>query len=170
MKGDDSSGQGNLRIHKIIIIAEYLPGKLNVRADWSSRNFQDFSEWLLSPKMFQMINENSDTPEIVLLPPELGINFTPIWLGDHIFTVRQDTLYDRNGKPGTSICCPPFLTDKKSSLRIQRCGINHDFGNSNLACTTFEQSNSRPVYNRTSTAVPISGTFGRSQGTSTSSV
>lgn len=108
MKGDDSSGQGNLRIHKIIIIAEYLPGKLNVRANWSSRNFQDFSEWLLSPKMFQMINENCDTPEIVLLPPELGINFTPIWLGDQIFTVMQDTLYDRNEKTWDFYMLSPF--------------------------------------------------------------
>ena len=40
---------------KIIITAEYLPGKLNVRADWVSRNFQDSSEWVLSPKVLQMI-------------------------------------------------------------------------------------------------------------------
>ena len=29
---------------KIIITAKNLPGKLNVRADWTSRHFQDFSE------------------------------------------------------------------------------------------------------------------------------
>ena len=26
-------------LQKIIITAEYLPGKLNVRADWASKNF-----------------------------------------------------------------------------------------------------------------------------------
>ena len=48
---------------KIIITAEYLSGKLNVRADWVSRNFQDSSEWLLSPKVLQMI---WGTPDIGL--------------------------------------------------------------------------------------------------------
>ena len=38
---------------KITITAKNLPGKLNVRADWASRNFQDFSEWLLSPRCFK---------------------------------------------------------------------------------------------------------------------
>ena len=51
---------------KIIITAEYLPEKLNVRADWASRNFQDFSEWLLSPKVFQMTSRNWGTLEIYL--------------------------------------------------------------------------------------------------------
>ena len=37
---------------KIIITAEYLPAKLNARDDGASRNFQDSSEWLLSPKVF----------------------------------------------------------------------------------------------------------------------
>ena len=41
---------------KIIITAEYLPGKLNVRADWGSRKFLDSSEWLLPPKAFQVIS------------------------------------------------------------------------------------------------------------------
>ena len=38
-----------------MITAEYLPGRLNVRADWASRNFQDPSEWLLFPRVFQDI-------------------------------------------------------------------------------------------------------------------
>ena len=51
---------------KIIITAEYLPGKLNVSANWAFRNFQDSSECFLSPKVFQMINRNWVTPEIDL--------------------------------------------------------------------------------------------------------
>ena len=37
----------------IMITAEYLSGRLNVSADWASRNFQDSSKWLLSPRVFQ---------------------------------------------------------------------------------------------------------------------
>ena len=72
-------------------------------------------------------------------------------------------------KPGASICFPPFLTDRKSSLKSQGRGINNDFGNSKLSCTTLVQSNPRSVHNRASTSAPILVTFGRSQGTSTSS-
>ena len=51
---------------KIIVTAEYLPGKLNMRADWASRNFPDSSKWLLSPKVFQIISRNWGTAEIDL--------------------------------------------------------------------------------------------------------
>ena len=37
----------------IMITTEYLSGRLNVSADWASRNFQDSSKWLLSPRVFQ---------------------------------------------------------------------------------------------------------------------
>ena len=72
-------------------------------------------------------------------------------------------------KPGTSICFAPFLNDRKRSLKSQRSGINNDFGYSKLACTTLVQSDSRLVHNRASTPTPVSGNFGRSQETSSSS-
>ena len=57
----------NFAISKeITITAEYLPGKLNIRADWASRHFQDSSEWLLSPKVFHKITQRWGTPEINL--------------------------------------------------------------------------------------------------------
>ena len=37
---------------EIILTAEYLQGRLNVRAEWASRNFRDSSKWLLSPRLF----------------------------------------------------------------------------------------------------------------------
>ena len=83
---------------KITITAEYLPGKLNVKADWASRNFQDSSECLLSPKIIQLISQNWGTPDIDLFFPGIAINFTRIWLGDQILTVRQQMLSNRNGK------------------------------------------------------------------------
>ena len=40
---------------EIMITVEYLPGRLDIRADWASRNYQDSSDWLLSPRVFQDI-------------------------------------------------------------------------------------------------------------------
>ena len=34
-----------------IVIIGYLPGKLNVRVDWGSRNFEDSLKWLLLPNI-----------------------------------------------------------------------------------------------------------------------
>ena len=41
--------------HGIIISAEYLPSKLNVQANWESRNARDPSDWKLHQSMFQGI-------------------------------------------------------------------------------------------------------------------
>lgn len=49
---------------RIIITAEYLPGKLNMRVNWTSRKFQDSSEWLLFPKVFQMLSWSWGIPDI----------------------------------------------------------------------------------------------------------
>ena len=40
----------------ILLSAEYLPGHLNVRADWESRNLSDSSDWRLEESLFQAIN------------------------------------------------------------------------------------------------------------------
>ena len=46
---------GYLQLKKITITAEHLPGHLNVTADWESRNFQDKTDWKLSPEVFAKI-------------------------------------------------------------------------------------------------------------------
>ena len=51
---------------KIMITAEYLPGRLNTEADWVSRHFQDSSEWLLSPRLFHLICKKQGTPSVDL--------------------------------------------------------------------------------------------------------
>ena len=51
---------------EIMLIAEYLPDRLNIRADWASRNLQDSSEWLLSPRAFQKICVKWGFPELDL--------------------------------------------------------------------------------------------------------
>ena len=50
-----------LQSKKITITAEYLPGHLNVTADWESRNFQDKSDWKLSLEVFTKIYQKLGT-------------------------------------------------------------------------------------------------------------
>ena len=55
-----------LQSKKITITAKYLPAHLNVTADWESRNFQDKSDWKLSPEVFAKICQKLGTPSIDL--------------------------------------------------------------------------------------------------------
>ena len=41
--------------NQIILVAEYIPGTLNVRADWESRNQQDSGDWMLDKTIFNQI-------------------------------------------------------------------------------------------------------------------
>ena len=50
----------------ITITVEYLPGILNIRADFQSRTVQDSSEWKLHPEVFQQVCQKFETPEIDL--------------------------------------------------------------------------------------------------------
>ena len=56
----------------ITLTAEYLPSKLNVTADWESRNRSDSSEWTLAPQSFQRICQLRGTPEIDLFASRLS--------------------------------------------------------------------------------------------------
>ena len=47
-----------LQSKKITITTEYLPGHLNVTADWESHNFQDKSYWKLSLEVFAKFVRN----------------------------------------------------------------------------------------------------------------
>ena len=58
--------------HKIKITVEYLPSKLNIIADWESRNARDQSEWKLSPKIFQMICKKWGTPDMDLFASRIS--------------------------------------------------------------------------------------------------
>ncbi len=42
--------------HNLWVTAEHIPGKLNVDADWESRNSTDYSSWKLDPLIFQRIS------------------------------------------------------------------------------------------------------------------
>ena len=56
----------------ITLTAEYLPSKLNMTADWESRNSSDSSEWKLAPQSFQRICQLRGTPEIDLFSSRLS--------------------------------------------------------------------------------------------------
>ena len=57
---------------RITLTAEYLPSKLNVTADWESRNNSDSSEWKPAPQSFQRICQLRGTPEIDLFASRLS--------------------------------------------------------------------------------------------------
>ena len=139
-----------------------------MRADWASRNFQDSSEWLLSPKVFQMISQNWDTPDIDLFASRAchQLHTNMAWRPDP-YSQATDALQQKWKNLGLLCTFPRFSLIGRVLLRVR--GINNDFGNSKLACTTLVQSNPRSVHNRASTPASISGPFVRSQGTSTSS-
>lgn len=56
----------------IWLIADYLPGKLNVVADRYSRQFDDETEWMLNQNLFKKITEEFGVPEIDLFASRLN--------------------------------------------------------------------------------------------------
>ena len=48
-----------LLFHGIIITAKYLPNKLNIQADWESRNSRMSSDWKLHQSMFQSVTKSN---------------------------------------------------------------------------------------------------------------
>ena len=57
--------------HQITITAEYLPSRLNVRADWESRNATDSSDWKLHQKVYLKITKLLGTPIVDLFASRL---------------------------------------------------------------------------------------------------
>ena len=61
-----------LQLKKITVTAVYLPGHVNVTADWESRNFQGKSNWKLFPKVFAKICPKLGTPSIDLFSSRMS--------------------------------------------------------------------------------------------------
>ena len=70
-------------LHNIWITIAHIPGVMNVKADYKSRNFSDNVEWSLSPKLFSNICDHFHTPDVDLFASRLNnkspnyISFTP---------------------------------------------------------------------------------------------
>ena len=153
---------------------EFVLSKTECDSRLRVQEFCGFQRIAVVPKMFQIMSRNWGTPEIDLFASRACLQSLPST--SHLYGLETGSLQSGNRrsptemeKPWTTICFSPFLTDRKSSFKSQGRGINNAFGNSKLACTTLVKSNPRSVHNRTSTPAPISGTFGRFQGTGTSS-
>ena len=69
--------------HQITITAKYLPSRLNVRADWKSRNATGSYDWTLHQKVFLKITKVWGTPTADFT------NFPNIRHGSQIQTVLQ---------------------------------------------------------------------------------
>ena len=61
-----------LHSKKITTTAEYLPVHLNVTADWESHDFQDKSDWKLSPEVLAKICQKLGTPSIDLFASQMS--------------------------------------------------------------------------------------------------
>ena len=57
--------------HQINITAEYLPSRVNVRADWESRNATNSSDWKLHQKVYLKIIKLLGTPTVDLFRSRL---------------------------------------------------------------------------------------------------
>lgn len=53
-------------VREIYISASFIPGVLNIRADFASRNFSDSTEWMLKRVLFQRLCEQTFWPDIDL--------------------------------------------------------------------------------------------------------
>ena len=75
----------------ITITVEYLPGVLNVVADYESRYVQDSSEWMLCPKTFNLICSVLGVPEIDLFASRISHQVPKYfaWKLDH-YSVGRD--------------------------------------------------------------------------------
>ena len=60
------------------IIAGYVPGKLNIEADYESRHFSEDTEWELSDYIFRSICDKWGVPEIDLFASRLN-NKVPLY-------------------------------------------------------------------------------------------
>ena len=77
----------HLILKQITIAAEYISGILNTTADWQSCHSKDFSEWELSPIVFQYICYKMGMPVIDLLASRLSNQIVKHLLGNLIHTV-----------------------------------------------------------------------------------
>ncbi len=66
-----------LELKQIELVVEWLPTKLNVEADFQSRNVQDPTEWKLDPKIFVAIGEILGCPSIDLFASRTSHQMVP---------------------------------------------------------------------------------------------
>ena len=137
---------------KIKLTAEFLPGRLNVRAGQAFTNFQYSREWLLSPRVFPEICVKWGFPELDLFASR-AYHQTPSYLSWKAVHTAQQQMH-------------PNL---ESSIKGQSRGGGCNSNKTNLARTTLAQSVSRIICNRTSAFTSVKQHLGESSRSSTPS-
>ena len=51
---------------EMTLTAEWIPSRINILADWESRNVEDSAEWKLNPKIFRTLCEQLGHPDVDL--------------------------------------------------------------------------------------------------------
>ena len=102
-----------------MLTVEYLLGRLNVRADWASRNFQDSSEWLLS-----LFWNTKSIPRNLfkVMIPRVGSFCIKRMPSDTMLTVveNRSTQLSKRWFPteletsGATVCFSPIFNDRES--------------------------------------------------------
>ena len=131
-----------LQPKKITITTGYLPGHLNVTADWESRNFQDKRDWKLSPKVLAKICQKLGTLSVDLffLHPGYLINFQARCKKSgnqcHVSTMGKNV----------PIRLSPIQSNTPSIVEAKEKRDHNDIGGTNMAITSMVFSSSEHVY------------------------
>ena len=75
--------------HQITITVEYLPSRMNVRADCESGNTTDSFDWKLHQNVFLKITKLLGIPSVALFASRMCHQLPNIWHGSQIQTVLQ---------------------------------------------------------------------------------
>ena len=168
MQGHGSSRQGSLRIRSITKDHKYCrvsPREIECESRLGIQEFSVFQQMVTVPYSVSNDKLNLGYPRnrsiclqsLLSVSDLYGLETTSSQSGNSCSPTEME-------KSWTSICFSLFLTDRTSFLKSQGRRINNDSSNPKLAYTTLVQSNPTTVQNRACTPVPISRTFGRSQG------
>ena len=134
-----------LQSKKITITAEHLPGHLNITADWESRNFQDKSDWELSPEVFAKICQKLGTPSIDLFTSLLSS--TPSLDGlEAISGNSGDQCHVSTMGKSVPICLSPIQPNTPGIIKAMERRDHNDIGGTNMAITSMVFSSSEHVY------------------------
>ena len=149
--------------HQIKITSEYLPSRLNVRADWESRNATDSSDWKLHQKVFLKITKLLGTPSVDLFDSRLCHQLLQ-------YKARSKQFCSRCNAAGLEqnvcFCIPTFQLDRSGDKQSSsgKCRSN-DTSDIYMADTTLVYSPTRNVYTMsiafTSPTKPIAKSPGR---------
>lgn len=115
----------------IMITAEHLPGKLNMRADWPSRYSKDFSEWKLLPQIFNQVCMKLGSLEIFASHLSHQLPHYYAWRPDP-HSLATDAM-QQTWSQKTLYAFPNFKSTEQIRERTNKSSRNTSMANSRLA-------------------------------------